>query len=157
MKASGSVHSSLSIAPSLELKLVMPRFPLRSYLAINRTIFGIETTLFNHVTATCGKLSIAPSLELKLCILILRECDRSLSIAPSLELKRFWESLHLRSRWIYQSHHLWNWNIDRKNVRYGDDNDYQSHHLWNWNIKETGLKVHDNHTINRTIFGIETM
>ena len=56
-------------------------------MAINRTIFGIETWVQSAKIKNDRFLSIAPSLELKPDIV--RQCTAQwdLSIAPSLELK----------------------------------------------------------------------
>ena len=61
---------------------------------INRTIFGIETK------------TAKPAL-----------CCSCLSIAPSLELKQRGSYVYVSRQVIYQSHHLWNWNIKIHSTR----------------------------------------
>ena len=147
----------LSIAPSLELKLYFTNIQARLLVdyqshhlwnwnvarfaialtteyTINRTISGIETINGIHKFRLSEPLSIAPSLELKPVCNVNEATPSVLSIAPSLELKLGSAPVRVDVPVIYQSHHLWNWNIMSKNRL--------SVRVW---------------TINRTISGIETM
>ena len=58
-------NASLSIAPSLELKLYLSIRPPVLRSSINRTISGIETSFNLWHPLALLLLSIAPSLELK--------------------------------------------------------------------------------------------
>ena len=123
------------------------------------------------------RLSIAPSLELKFPRWAPASAGRGLSIAPSLELKSgfrwsrrilktLYQSHHLwnwnlievctwNTRLHYQSHHLWNWNPILINDGRLNISTYQSHHLWNWNERGADNRYWPVQPINRTIFGIE--
>ncbi len=103
---------TLSIAPSLELKQGDACAEGADLDTINRTIFGIETTIVSRFLLKW----------------------KFLSIAPSLELKRIF--------------------IDRT---FSKSKPYQSHHLWNWNQIPQRAAGSVGFTINRTIFGIETL
>ena|GEM_PF-4983894 len=78
----------LSIAPSLELKQFVEGMEYGRQGAINRTIFGIETLQSILMRVLYAVLSIAPSLELKHSMSLDYVAGFELSIAPSLELKQ---------------------------------------------------------------------
>ena len=123
----------LSIAPSLELKRVQVNARNTCFHPINRTIFGIETS------------------KLIRCWM-----DPLLSIAPSLELKRYSGRCNLASRDFYQSHHLWNWNIILECCIFFLCRLSIAPSLELKRMKTTTIAWLCI-TINRTIFGIETV
>ena len=120
----------LSIAPSLELKLIILVITGLVTLAINRTIFGIETRLcglvrgtFNAINRTIFGIETPDRYRISKVVLIL-------SIAPSLELKRKISGL-IREKTAAINRTIFGIETGNHGVFIDFVNRYQSHHLWN--------------------------